>query len=165
MRTKYLWTLNSRTAINSASEIYSSITWEAISLQLFSLCFVVRNVAIEQSETSVTHFGLLWTVLHNVTYWELCIVSRWPSLANWVGFTLPQLAQIDLSCEDVPLNTKQTNSLDVYNNYIQCFNWCFVVVYRCYRYSTNTNTLTILWRSFRIVWSSDVLLNWDDLRC
>ena len=37
-------------------------------------------------------------------------MSRWPSLANLVGFTLPQLAQIDLSCVDVPLNTKQTNN-------------------------------------------------------
>ena len=44
-----------------------------------------------------------------VTYWELCIVSRWPSIYNWVGFALPQLAQIDLSCVDVPLNAKQTN--------------------------------------------------------
>ena len=41
---------------------------------------------------------------------ELCIVSRWPYLAKWVGFTLPQLAQIDLSSVDVPLNTKQTNA-------------------------------------------------------
>ena len=50
-------------------------------------------------------------MLHCVTYWELCIVSRWPSLPNWVGFTFPQLAQIDLSCVDVPLNTKQTKSM------------------------------------------------------
>ena len=61
----------------------------------------------------------LWTLLHCVTYWELCIVSRWPSLANWVGFTLPQLAQIDLSCVDVPLNTKQTNKQTNFG-YRQC---------------------------------------------
>jgi hypothetical protein len=41
---------------------------------------------------------------------ELPCLSRWPSFANWVGFTLPQLAQIDLSSVDVPLNTKQTHS-------------------------------------------------------
>ena len=54
---------------------------------------------------------VLWTVLHCVTYCEICIVSRWPSLASGFGFTLPQLAQTDLSSVDVPLNTKQTNSL------------------------------------------------------
>ena len=33
-------------------------------------------------------------------------------LAAWVGFIFPQLAQIDLSCVNVPLNnTKQTNKL------------------------------------------------------
>ena len=42
------------------------------------------------------------------------IVSRWPSLAAWVSFTLPQLAQIDISCVDVPLNTKQTNKCVVF---------------------------------------------------
>ena len=41
--------------------------------------------------------------------WKLCIFSPWPSLATWIGSTLPQLARIDLSRADVPLNTKQTN--------------------------------------------------------
>jgi hypothetical protein len=41
---------------------------------------------------------------------ELCIASRWPSLAiRGVGFTVPQLAQIDLSSVGVPLSAKQTN--------------------------------------------------------
>ena len=62
----------------------------------------------------------MWTVLHCVTYWELCIVFRWPSLANWVCFTLPQLAQIDLSCFDVPFNTKQTLNTNWSNNYYAC---------------------------------------------
>ena len=35
------------------------------------------------------------------------------SLANWVGFTLPQLAQIDPSIVDVPLNTRQTKQFIV----------------------------------------------------
>ena len=52
---------------------------------------------------------LLWTVLHCncVIYEELCIVSCWPSFTTRVDYTLSQLAHIDLSCVDVPLNTKQ----------------------------------------------------------
>ena len=41
-------------------------------------------------------------------------MSHWPSLATWVGFTLPQLAQIDLpvlTCRETPnkLTNKQTS--------------------------------------------------------
>ena len=65
-------------------------------------------------DSQLLHFCIwsvvLWTVLHCVTNCELCIVSRWPSSASGVGFTLPQLEQIDLSGVDVPLNTKQTNN-------------------------------------------------------
>ena len=81
---------------------------------------------------SSIHF--LWTVLHRVTYWELCIVYRWPSLATWVGFTLLQLAQIDLSCVNMPLNTKWTNNSDLkyycwcplpFNFRLQSSNFCY----------------------------------------
>jgi len=34
----------------------------------------------------------------------ICIVSRWPSLADWAGFPPPQLLQI--FCVDVPLNNQ-----------------------------------------------------------
>ena len=50
----------------------------------------------------------------HVQWYDDRAISRWPSLANWVGFTLPLLAQIDLSCVDVPLNTKQTKNKSFY---------------------------------------------------
>ena len=67
---------------------------------------------------------LLWTVLHCVTYCELCIVFRWPSLASGFGFTLPQSAQIDLSSVDVPLNTKQRNKVSYCGRRLLSYNDC-----------------------------------------
>ena len=73
---------------------------------------------ISQSiDSAVLQYITLSYHLHMWCHWQWCsivcfkIYSRWPSLANWVGFTLPQLAQIDLSCVDVPLNTKQTKPI------------------------------------------------------
>jgi len=39
---------------------------------------------------------LMWTVLHCYRK-VICIVSRWPFLADWASFPPPQLTQIDLS--------------------------------------------------------------------
>ena len=49
----------------------------------------------------------LWLYQNKFAYAIPLTTQHWPSLAAWVGFTLPQLAQIDLSCVDVPLNTKK----------------------------------------------------------
>jgi len=47
-------------------------------------------------------------VLHfyPATYRNICIVSRWPSLAPWAGFTLPSWYTNWPLCVDVPLNSK-----------------------------------------------------------
>jgi len=53
----------------------------------------------------------------------ICIVSRWPSLAVWVGFPPPQLAQIDFF---VLTNNQPTN----FSDWALC--WCFVLTLLIY---------------------------------
>ena len=92
--------------------------------------------------------GSVWSDLvlvkaHCVTYWELWSVSRWPSIANRVGFTLPQLAQIDLSCVDVPLNTKQNLLRDCcHRNHEGC------LLRDCCIWFAKVNMWMIVWKLF-----------------
>ena len=66
-------------------------TWVAINHSLFIMCQLHQHWCLQRANFRSLSARILQ--------------------GYFVGFTLPQLAQIDLSCVDVPLNTKQTKPL------------------------------------------------------
>ena len=72
----------------------------------------------------ILRFRVLYDFFKTSDFKLLKIFIEWiccTQIIIWVGLTLPQLAQIDLSCVDVPFNTKQTKIIN---------KWTFFALHR-----------------------------------
>jgi len=84
--------------------LYSSVFTFRHSNTCYLLCIPVWRRCIKLTIVLLISSGIYFQYRYNLYLFStyplvrlLCIVSLWPSLADWDGFLPPQLAQIDLS--------------------------------------------------------------------